>query len=194
MKVIHLPDVEPRPRRVAIGAFDGVHLGHRAVIGDSDTVLTFEPHPSVIVAPAHAPKLLTPLSVKAALVATLGVAEMVVIDFDAAFAARGAEDFIDEVLVGALGVTHLAVGENFRFGNRAQGVPAMLSADRRFETRVEPLLEVGREIVSSSHIRGLVLAGEVDQAARFLGAPFELHGEGGAGEQPGRPIGVPTDT
>jgi riboflavin kinase/FMN adenylyltransferase len=192
VRVIHLPDVEARPRRVAIGAFDGVHLGHRAVIGDADTVLTFEPHPSAVVAPAHAPRLLTPLDVKAGLVAELGVEELVVIDFDRAFAARSAQDFVDRVLVDGLGATHLAVGENFRFGHRAQGDAAMLAADPRFTTRVEPLLEVGGEVVSSSHIRGLVLAGEVGQAARFLGAPFELRGEVVTGDRVGRGLGFPT--
>ncbi len=192
MRVNHLPDVERRPRRVAIGAFDGVHLGHRAVIGDSDAVLTFDPHPSAVVAPAHAPKLLTPLAVKASLIAALGVEELIVIDFDAAFAARTARAFVDDVLVDALGATHLAVGENFRFGHRAQGDAAMLAADHRFATRVEPLLEVGEEVVSSSHIRGLVLAGEVAQATRFLGAPFELRGEVVAGDRRGRELGFPT--
>ena len=192
MKVIHLPDVERRPRRVAIGAFDGVHLGHRAVIGDSDSVLTFEPHPSVVVAPAHAPKLLTPLAIKASLVAGLGVEELIVIPFDADFAARSAQVFIDDVLLDALGATHLAVGENFRFGHRAQGDAAMLAADPRFQTRIEPLLEVGDEVVSSSHIRGLVLAGDVDQAARLLGGPFELRGEVVSGDRRGRELGFPT--
>ncbi|MEA2298515.1 MAG: riboflavin kinase / adenylyltransferase [Solirubrobacteraceae bacterium] len=192
MKVIHLPDVERRARRVAIGAFDGVHLGHRAVIGDSDAVLTFEPHPSAVIAPERAPKLLTPLAVKASLVATLGVDELVVIDFDEEFAARSAADFIDDILLDTLGATHLAVGENFRFGHRAQGDAAMLAADPRFHTRVEPLLEVGEEVVSSSHIRGLVLSGEVAQAARFLGAPFELRGEVVSGDRRGRELGFPT--
>ncbi len=192
MKVIHLPDVEARARRVAIGAFDGVHLGHRAVIGDSDTVLTFEPHPSAVVAPAHAPRLLTPLDIKAGLVASLGVEELVVIDFDREFAARSAADFVERVLVDALGATHLAVGENFRFGHRARGDAALLAADPRFTTRVEPLLEVGAEVVSSSHIRGLVLAGEVAQAARLLGAAFELRGEVVTGDQVGRELGFPT--
>lgn len=192
MKITHLPDVDRRPRSVAIGAFDGVHLGHRAVIGDSDTVLTFEPHPSFVVAPAHAPKLLTPLAVKASVVATLGVSELIVIDFDAAFAGRTAAGFVDDVLVERLGATRLAVGENFRFGHRAQGDAAMLAADARFQTRVEPLLEVGEEVVSSSHIRGLVLAGEVDQARRFLGGPFEFHGRVVPGDRRGRELGFPT--
>jgi len=192
VKLIHLPEARPAPRRVAIGTFDGVHLGHRAVIGDSDTVLTFAPHPATIVAPARIPKLLTPLAVKAELIGSLGVGEMIVIDFDKAFADRTAESFIDEILVGQLGVTHVAVGENFRFGHRAQGDADLLAGDRRFETRVEPLLEVDHEVVSSSHIRGLILAGEVAQATSFLGARFELRGEVVAGDRRGRELGFPT--
>ncbi len=192
MKVTRLPDAKRRSRRVAIGAFDGVHLGHRAVIGNSDTVLTFEPHPAAIVAPERAPRLLTPLGVKAAHIAELDATELVVIDFDAQFARRSAAWFIDEVLVGALGATHLAVGENFRFGHRAQGDAGLLALDRRFTTRVEPLLEVQGEVVSSSHIRGLVLAGDVDLAARFLGASFELRGVVVVGDRRGRELGFPT--
>ncbi len=192
MKLIHLPEARPAPRRVAIGTFDGVHLGHRAVIGDSDTVLTFEPHPATIVAPRRTPRLLTPLAVKAELIGRLGVSEMIVIDFDQAFAGRTAESFIDEILVGQLGVSAVAVGENFRFGQRAQGDAGLLARDPRFETRVEPLLEVDHEVVSSSHIRGLILAGEVAQAGHFLGARFELRGEVVPGDRRGRELGFPT--
>jgi riboflavin kinase/FMN adenylyltransferase len=193
VEVIRLPDVEPREgRSVAVGTFDGVHLGHREVIRGADSVLTFDPHPVAVVAPQHAPKLLTSLAVKAELIAALGVAELIVIPFDASFAARGAREFIDEVLVGALGAGRVSVGENFRFGHRAQGDPQLLAADGRFEAIVHPLLEVDGEVVSSSHIRGLVLAGEVDQAAHFLGAPFQLRGEVVHGDERGRELGFPT--
>ena len=114
------------------------------------------------------------------------------IPFDAAFAARRASEFIDEVLVGALGAVRVSVGENFRFGHRAQGDTQLLAADGRFQTTVHPLLEVDGEIVSSSHIRGLVLAGEVDQATRFLGAPFQLRGEVVRGDERGRTLDFPT--
>lgn len=192
MKVTSLPDVEPRPRRVAVGMFDGVHLGHREVIRGADTVMTFDPHPSMVVAPERAPKLLTSLETKADLIAGLGVDEMVVIPFDAEFAQRSAQEFIDSVLVDALQATHVSVGENFRFGHRAQGDPELLAADTRFETRIVPLLEVDGEVVSSSHIRGLVLAGEVDQAIRFLGAPFQMRGPVVRGDGRGRQLGFPT--
>ena len=102
MKVTHLPDVEPRPRRVAVGTFDGVHLGHREVIRDADTVVTFEPHPAAVVAPGGAPRLLTPLERKIELIEELGVQELVVIPFDSEFAGRTAQSFIDDVLVGTL--------------------------------------------------------------------------------------------
>jgi riboflavin kinase / FMN adenylyltransferase len=192
VKVTRLPEVERRERRVAVGSFDGVHRGHREVIRGSDSVLTFDPHPSAVVAPQHMPKLLTPLEVKAELVESLGVEEMVVIGFDADFAKRGPQEFIDDVLVGALGATHVSVGENFRFGNRAKGDPRMLAEDERFLTRVVPLLEVDGEIVSSSHIRGLVLAGEVEQATNFLGAPYQMRGEVTSGDRRGRELGFPT--
>jgi riboflavin kinase/FMN adenylyltransferase len=193
VKVTHLPDVERGAERsVAVGTFDGVHLGHREVISGSDSVLTFEPHPVSVVAPQHTPRLLTTLDRKAELVASLGVQELIVIPFDADFAKRSAKEFIDDVLVGALGARQVAIGENFRFGNKAYGDARLLSADTRFDTIVHPLLEVDGEIVSSSHIRGLVLAGEVTEADRLLGASFELRGEVVHGDERGRELGFPT--
>ncbi|HWC25292.1 MAG TPA: bifunctional riboflavin kinase/FAD synthetase [Solirubrobacteraceae bacterium] len=192
MKVTPLPDVRPRPRRVAVGTFDGVHLGHREVIRGADTVLTFDPHPTAVVRPDALPRLLTPPQRKAQLVASLGVEELVVIPFDAAFAARPPQAFVDDVLVGALGATHVSVGENFRFGHRARGDSELLRADGRFETRVVELLEVDGEIVSSSHIRGLVLGGAVEYAGRLLGDPFTVIGSVVHGDERGRALGYPT--
>jgi riboflavin kinase / FMN adenylyltransferase len=192
MRVTMLSEVTGRPRRVAVGEFDGVHLGHREVIRGSDTVLTFEPHPLRVVRPEAAPKLLTSLEAKAELIGELGVDEVVVIPFDQGFAHQSPQEFIDHILVERLQATHVSVGENFRFGHRAAGDPPGLAADGRFETRVVPLVEVEGEIVSSSHIRGLVLAGEVETAARFLGAPFQLRGEVVKGDQRGRTLGFPT--
>jgi riboflavin kinase / FMN adenylyltransferase len=192
MRITRLPDVEPRARRVAVGTFDGVHLGHREVIAGADTVLTFEPHPAAVVAPAGVPRLLTTLQRKAELVEGLGVQELVVIDFDREFAARSAQAFVDDVLAGMLQATHVSVGENFRFGHKAQGDVGLLRADARFETRVVPLLEVDGEVVSSSHIRGLVLGGAMEYADELLGAPFTLSGEVVHGDKRGRELGYPT--
>jgi riboflavin kinase / FMN adenylyltransferase len=192
MLVTELDAAEPRPRRVAVGEFDGVHLGHREVIAGSDTVLTFEPHPLQVVRPEACPKLLTSFPVKTELIAGLGVEELVVIPFDASFAAQSPQEFIDHVLVDRLRATHVSVGENFRFGHRAAGDPQTLLADPRFETRVVPLVEIDGEIVSSSHIRALVQAGDVEGAARMLGGPFQLRGEVVVGDRRGRELGFPT--
>jgi len=162
------------------------------VIGGAEAVLTFDPHPVSVVVPQHTPKLLTTLERKAELVASLGVREMIVIPFDAEFASRSAAEFVEDVLVGALGASEVAIGENFRFGHKAQGDPSLLLADSRFTTVVHPLLEVDGEIVSSSHIRGLVLAGEVTEANRLLGSNFQLAGEVVHGDARGRQLGFPT--
>ena len=192
MQITLLSDVQPRPRRVAVGEFDGVHLGHREVIAGSDTVLTFEPHPLTVTHPERAPKLLTGLTVKAELVAAIGVRELVVIPFDEHFAQQSAQDFIDHVLVDRLRATSVAVGENFRFGHGATGRPALLAADPRFVTRVVTLVSAEAGIVSSTHIRALVAAGDVARAARLLGAPFQLRGTVIAGDRRGRELGFPT--
>ena len=192
MKLVDLHDVKRRPRRLAVGTFDGVHLGHRRVIDGSDTVVTFEPHPVTVFAPQAAPRLLTTLERKAELIATLGVDELVVVPFDRELSDQGAREFIDEVLVAALGAERVAVGENFRFGHLAEGDAELLRVDERFETHVEPLLEVDGEVVSSSHIRGLVLGGAVEYAGSLLGAPFALTGEVVHGDERGRDLGFPT--
>jgi riboflavin kinase/FMN adenylyltransferase len=194
VEITRLGDVVQRNggRSVAVGTFDGVHLGHRKVIEGSDSVLTFDPHPVSVVAPQHTPKLLTPLGRKAELIEALGVRELIVIGFDAEFASKTADEFVGDVLVGTLGAKRVAIGENFRFGHKAQGDPRLLAADERFDTVVHPLLEVDGEIVSSSHIRGLVLAGEVAEAAALLGAPFQLRGEVVHGDERGRELGFPT--
>jgi riboflavin kinase / FMN adenylyltransferase len=191
MKVTQLSEVEARPRRVAIGTFDGVHLGHREVIRGADTVLTFDPHPLAVIQPDAAPKLIAPFPVKRDLIAELGVEELVVIPFDEGFSEQSPEDFVDEVLLGRLGAQRVSVGENFRFGKGASGTADMLSA-AEFETRVVPLVEVAGKTVSSSHIRRLIPAGDVKGAAEFLGGPFLFEGEVVPGDRRGRELGVPT--
>jgi riboflavin kinase/FMN adenylyltransferase len=192
IRVTSLPDAEPRPRHVAIGTFDGVHLGHQAVIDDADTVLTFDPHPLEVLHPAALPKLIMPFSVKRDVIDGLGVEELVVIPFDEDFAQREAEDFIEHVLIERLGATKVSVGENFRFGAKAKGDPAMLAAREEFETRVVALVEVDGETVSSTRIRALVAAGDMEGARHCLGAPFMVEGEVVRGDRRGRELGFPT--
>jgi riboflavin kinase / FMN adenylyltransferase len=194
MKASQLSEVSPgsAPRSVAIGTFDGVHLGHREVIRGADTVLTFDPHPLAVIHPEATPKLIAPFPVKRDLLASLGVKEMVVIPFDRGFSEQTAEEFVQEILIERLGATQVSVGENFRFGQGAKGTADLLHSHSEFETRVVPLVEVAGETVSSSHIRGLVAAGDVAQAAEFLGEPFLFEGEVVTGDRRGRELGVPT--
>lgn len=192
MRVTWLPDAERRPRHVAVGEFDGVHVGHREVMRGADTVLTFEPHPRAVVAPDKAPKLLTPLGTKADLIAGLGVEELVVIPFDGAFASQSPQAFIDDVLVGRLGAEQVSVGENFRFGHRAQGDVGLLRSQTAFRTRVVELVEADGQVISSSFVRMLVDAGDIEHANACLGSPFQLRGIVAHGDKRGRTLGFPT--
>ena len=190
--VTQLPDAKPRPRRVAIGTFDGVHVGHRQVIDGADTVLTFEPHPVKVIAPEAAPKLIMPFTTKRDVIDGLGVDELVVIPFDRAFSKITAEEFIARILIATLGATQVSVGENFRFGAKAAGDHRMLAEREEFETRVVPLIEVDGETVSSTRVRALIEVGEVEAAMRCLGAPFLLEGTVIEGDRRGRELGFPT--
>ena len=192
IEVTSLPDAKPRPRKVAIGTFDGVHLGHQAVIDGADTVLTFDPHPLEVLHPAATPKLIMPFGVKRDVIEGLGVQELVVIPFDAEVAKQSAEEFIGDVLLAKLDAKQVSVGENFRFGAKAKGDPAMLEAHPEFETRVVPLVEIDGETVSSTRIRALVAAGDMEAARRCLGAPFMVEGTVVKGDQRGRELGFPT--
>ena len=192
MRLTWLPDVQARPRHVALGVFDGVHLGHREVIRGADTVLTFEPHPRSVLTPERAPRRLTPLPVKARLIAGLGVQELIVVPFDADYARRSAEEFISEVLIERLRAHTVSIGENFRFGHRARGDVELLRRQDAFTTRVARMVEQGGRVVSSSAIRELIAAGETLTAAELLGAPFLLRGEVVAGDRRGRTLGYPT--
>jgi len=190
--VRQLPDAHPADRTVAIGSFDGVHVGHRKVIDDADTVLTFDPHPLSVIHPEAAPKLIMSFPVKRDVIEGLGVAELVVIPFDKQFSGLPPEDFCERVLIERLGARHVRVGENFRFGAKAKGTPELLASRDEFETTVVPLVEVGSETVSSTRIRALIAAGDVETAARCLGAPFIFEGEVVSGDKRGRTLGFPT--
>jgi len=195
MKVTPLPEVRPtgRRRHVAIGTFDGVHVGHREVIDGADTVVTFEPHPLAVLRPDKLPRLITPFPIKRDLIASLGVEELVVIPFDREFSRHPAEQFVQEELIGKLQAERVSVGENFHFGRDQGGTPEMLSSYDEFETRVVPMVEVDGERVSSTRIRKLICEdGDMAAAGRLLGAPYLFEGTVVEGDKRGRELGMPT--
>ncbi|MDA0238766.1 MAG: bifunctional riboflavin kinase/FAD synthetase [Proteobacteria bacterium] len=191
---------------VAIGNFDGVHRGHRAVIGlaaaiakDSGApwgVLTFEPHPREFFAPDIEPFRLTPFHIKARLIEDLGADFMVVMRFDKALCEQSAEDFVDQVLVGSLAAKHVVSGHEFVFGHQRKGDSAFLNAmgaERGFGTSaVEEVLDENGTIISSTRIRSSLRDGKPREAAALLGRPFDINGRVITGEARGRTIGFPT--
>ncbi len=199
-----LSEVPPVPsgRALAVGTFDGVHLGHRRVIGSAIErarasgipagVVTFEPHPLYVLRPEQPPRLLTPIDVKADLIEDLGVDELIVIPFTEELARLDAHDFCGDVLAGALAARHVSVGQNFRFGYEAAGDAELLRSRPEFDVTVVPLVEAAGGTVSSSRIRELIERGDVAEAARLLGAPFQLEGTVMEGDARGRSLGMPT--
>jgi len=211
VQVISDPSECPFPDEgsvVTIGAYDGVHLGHQAVIaevrriaaerGCRSTVITFDRHPATIVRPESAPRLLTNLAQKLELLDATGVDATVVITFDDARRTESPEDFVKTVLVDCLRTRAVVVGEDFHFGhNRAGNVALLRSAGARDGFEVLPLPLVPRvdgfdEPVSSTAIRRALAGGEVDVAAHLLGRPFEARGVVVLGDQRGRILGFPT--
>jgi riboflavin kinase / FMN adenylyltransferase len=189
-------------RSVALGTFDGVHLGHRRVIasalnwarehGTRAGVVTFDPHPLQVLSPDEPPKLLTTTAVKIGLIEQLGVDEVIVIPFTEDFSRLEPDVFSRDVLVGRLGTRRVSVGANFRFGRGAAGDADHLRSRTEFETDVVPLIEHNGEVVSSSRIRELISAGAVTEAAELLGAPFVLEGTVVEGDARGRELDMPT--
>ncbi len=190
---------------VAIGNFDGIHLGHQAVIGKAgelaraaggpQAVLTFEPHPRQVFQPGAAPFRLTPFRVKARYIEALGVDLLFTLHFDLAFAQQSAEDFIAKVLVEGLGLRHAVVGYDFVFGHDRRGNAALLqekgAAAGFGVTVVEPVRHDGI-LYSSTRIREHLAAGEVRAAAALLGRFWEIEGRVERGDQRGRLLGFPT--
>jgi riboflavin kinase/FMN adenylyltransferase len=204
MKVHRLGEVPDADegRAIAMGTFDGVHLGHRRVIdsarewarkhGARASVVTFDPPPLQILRRENPPKRLTTTGVKAGLVEQLGMDEMIVIPFTRELSMVEPEAFCRDTLIGRLGARHVSVGENFRFGHGAAGDADFLRARTEFETTVVPLVESSGETVSSSRIRDLVSSGAVREAAKLLGGAFVLEGTVVEGDARGRELGMPT--
>jgi riboflavin kinase/FMN adenylyltransferase len=197
-----------RPLRapaIAVGNFDGVHLGHQALVataqrlahaqGGEAVVLTFDPHPARFFAPALAPPMLLTLERRLELLAEAGADAVVVEPFTTDFAALPADRFIAEVLRGNLGARHVVVGWDFTFGAGRQGNPTMLASEGarlHMGVSIVPPVMVAGLVCSSTKIREFVLEGRVEGAAMLLGRPFELGGRVVHGVERGRTLGIPT--
>jgi riboflavin kinase/FMN adenylyltransferase len=189
---------------VTIGNFDGVHRGHRTVIGrareEADraglpvVAVTFDPHPMAVLRPEHAPSIITPLDRRADLLREAGADHVLALAFDMEMAAWTPQHFVDQVLVEALHASVVVVGANFRFGHRAAGDVSMLkeAGERAGFTAVGVELEGGPQVWSSTYVRTCLAAGDVAGAAEALGHPFAVRGVVVEGDRRGRDLGFPT--
>ncbi|MDP3438086.1 MAG: bifunctional riboflavin kinase/FAD synthetase [Azonexus sp.] len=195
----------PFPVALAIGNFDGVHLGHAALIEQLTvaagrlklvpSVLTFEPHPREFFAPKSAPARLSTLREKLELLADAGATQAMICPFNATFAALSADEFIERVLVRSLQVRHMIIGDDFRFGRGRVGDFVLLqAAGAHFGFTVEAMqsVTVDGERVSSSAVRAALAAGEMERAARLLGRPYVIDGRVAHGDKIGRQLGFAT--
>jgi len=190
---------------VTIGTFDGVHVGHRAImdtvvqraraLGGSAVVYTFDPHPRTVVSPGRAPGLLTTLEQKLELIAASGVDLTVLEPFTTAFSGTPPEQFVREYLHPRLRPVEVYVGYNFRFGHHREGSRRMLTELGPwlgFAVTIIPEVTIAEEDVSSTRIRAALAQGEVEMAATLLGRPYTIRGPIVEGDRRGRTIGFPT--
>jgi riboflavin kinase/FMN adenylyltransferase len=195
----------PAPVVLAIGNFDGVHLGHAALLrrlaeiasqrGLAPTVLSFEPHPREFFAPTSAPARLTTLREKLELLAESGATQAMICPFNAAFAALSADAFIEKVLVRGCQVRHLIIGDDFRFGCGRSGDFSLLQAAGQhhgFTVEAMGSVMLDGERVSSSAVRQALAAGDMERAARLLGRPYIIDGQVSHGDKIGRQLGFAT--
>ncbi|MDR2000802.1 MAG: bifunctional riboflavin kinase/FAD synthetase [Zoogloeaceae bacterium] len=200
-----VPDQAASPTVLAIGNFDGLHLGHCALLkrltakarqlGLPASVMTFEPHPRELFAPDQAPARLTSLREKLDLLADKGVDRAYVLHFSRKLAALTAEEFIEKALVRGLAVKHLIVGDDFRFGRGRIGDFGMLrkaGSEHDFGVEAMPTIDIAGERVSSSAVRETLAAGDLEHAARLLGRPYCISGRVVHGSKIGTRIGYPT--
>ena len=205
MLITHGWPCASRPNAITIGNFDGVHLGHQAMlarltsrataVGGAPTVLTFEPHPREIFIPAQAPTRLTTLREKLEILRGLGVAHVHVCRFTRAFAALTAEEFVRRILVEGLKARYVLVGDDFRFGSKRAGNVDLLrrmGADLDFVTETLPTVEAVGQRASSTAVREALAAGDMALAAQMLGRPYSISGRVVGGDKLGRKIGYPT--
>ncbi len=191
---------------VALGNFDGVHLGHQRVLsravevgweqGNKVVAATFDPHPRAILRPGTEPKLLTTLELREEALTECGADEVHVIRFDRKLSNKSPEEFVADILIGKLEAGVVVVGENFRFGYKAAGDVEnlrLLMEERGGTAYAVPIKDAnGEEEINSTRIRELISAGEMSYAAKLLGRPYLLRGEVVVGDKRGRTIGFPT--
>ncbi len=200
-----VPDLDRAPIALTIGNFDGVHRGHQAMLarlraagrrlGVSTAVMSFEPHPREFFRPQDAPPRLTSLREKVELLRAEGIDELFVCHFSATFASQSPQAFIDQLLVRRLRTRWLLVGDDFRFGARRAGDYALLAfngTQQDFAVEAQDTVEDGNDRISSSRIRELLAAGDMEHAAHLLGRPWHLSGRIAHGDKVGRTWGFPT--
>jgi riboflavin kinase/FMN adenylyltransferase len=205
MLITHGWPAASRPNAVTIGNFDGVHLGHQAMlarltaraaaVGGLPTVLTFEPHPREVFTPDAAPTRLTSLREKLEILSGLGVAHVHVCRFSKEFAALSPEDFVRRILVDGLKARCVLVGDDFRFGARRAGdFDALLVYGEKYGFKAEAMhtVEAAGQRASSTAVREALAAGDMASAAQLLGRPYSISGRVVGGDQIGRKIGFPT--
>jgi riboflavin kinase/FMN adenylyltransferase len=208
MQLLQRPsDLQSAGRKVclAIGVFDGVHLGHQQVLRQAindarqhealAVAITFDRHPAAIVAPAHVPPLLYSLPQKIRAISRVGVDAALVIEFTKEFSQKSGEQFIRELAAGFGAIHSICVGAEFTFGhNRTGNVELLrkLGAELHFNTHGLAALALDGETVSSTRIRNCIRAGDLDAATQMLGRAYAISGEVVRGDQLGRTIGVPT--
>ncbi|WP_020387310.1 bifunctional riboflavin kinase/FAD synthetase [Kribbella catacumbae] len=208
MHVWHgLGEVDPEfgPSVVTIGNFDGVHRGHQEVLAHAKAraaelgglpvvAMTFDPHPIAVLRPGHAPATISEPSERAALLGAAGADAVLILPFNEDVRSWSPEEFIDKVLVGTLHAKAVVVGENFRFGNKAAGhVDTLVAAGATKGFQVEGLSLAGEgQPWSSTYIRELIAAGDVEGAAEALGRPLRVTGVVIEGDKRGRELGYPT--
>lgn len=190
---------------LTIGNFDGVHVGHRAIMdtvieraklaGGESVVLTFDPHPRKVLQPDRAPRLLATTEQKLELLAEIGVDVVIIEPFDKQFAGMPPEDFVREIVHRRIDPVEVFVGYDFHFGRDREGSMKLLSEtgpQLGFAVTIIPEVKVGERDVNSTRIRDLLAEGEVEEAARLLGRPFAIRSEVRRGDQRGRTLGFPT--
>jgi riboflavin kinase/FMN adenylyltransferase len=203
-RIEDLEDDYPAPA-VAVGTFDGVHLGHREILGrvvrwarqerGTAVVFTFARHPLEVVNPSNAPPLITPLSIKRDISAALGIDLMIAVTFTPRLAATSPRDFVKSYLVDRLRAQFICIGYDFAFGNARAGSPKVLmelGEEHQFVLDVVPAMTVDGQVVSSTLIRGLLARGDLRQAARYLGRPYAIRGHVERGAERGKGLGYPT--